>query len=591
MKNFFCSLLATASLAALVIPGWSMQAEANISAQEVGVGETLVLTVTITEQKQIKDLPWPQIQGNLDAFTMTKNSGTSSSAQTTIVNGRISKQTNYVTQFTYNLTAKKPGSFVIGPISYAYQKFRKNLGSAKVTVVKTEPGIRLITTLSKKSVYMGEQVRYNLRIVPKPSVQNIQAPNFQKQIGQKFFMKQLDDEIKARTATVDGQQKRVFDIRFALFPLLAGDVTLAGFPLEYEELARRRGRSRSIFDMFESDFFGGSKVKKQAETKAVSLHVLSLPPGKPQGFSGAVGQYKIKVSTDKTSLPSGEAFSLFIEISGNGQPKAITRPLLPDLDNFEVFDPETKSQTKVSGGALLSYKSFKYVLVPTRKGDYSIGAVKFPYFDPKAKSYKTAASAPISINVTQGREMESRSRILTQREIEEIGSDIRHIKKSLIPMVKTSRFIYKAPWFWGLFPVPPLVFFVLLLYRNRTRKLGEDAGLRRKVHAKGIARKRLSEARKALQGDDSRTYYRSLARAVERFISDKLNMEFRGITLELAMETLQEKGLTESIRTSYKSFMELCDAGQFARSEKNPEVWNKAYGEAENLINRLNKVL
>jgi hypothetical protein len=560
----------------------------------VGVGETFQLVVTVTEQKKIKDLPWPQVKGNLDAFTIAKNSGTSSGTQTTIVNGRITKQVNYVTNFTFSLTANKQGTFVIGPIIYSYGKFSKNFGSTRITVVKTEPGVKLETTVSRRTAYLGQQVTYNLRIIFKNTVQNIQHPNpqIQNHVGKSFWIKSHTNEIKAKTITMNGVPTRVVDTRFSIFPLIAGKVTLSGFPIDYEEVVARRRRSRSIFDMFDSDFFGGTRIKKKAQTGAVTLNVLPLPKDAPKDFSGAVGTYQLKASVDKTELPTGDALTFTIEISGNGQPKAITRPVLPELDRFEIFDPEIKSSTKVSQGRLLSFKSFKYILIPTKKGEYTINPVAFHYFDPASKSYKTASSESFTITVSKGKHVETtKARFLTQKDIEEIGSDIRHIKKTAGTALVADRFMYRSIWFWGLFTLSPVLYGVLLMYRNRTRRLDEDVSLRRKVHAKGVARKRLADARRALGGTNPKVYYHALMQAVERFVSDKLNMEFRGMTIDNALETLKEREIPEDNRNAYKALMEKCDMGQFALLEKNEQEWNTAYRETETLINRLNKVL
>ncbi|MBF0432138.1 MAG: BatD family protein [Fibrobacteria bacterium] len=112
-----------------------MTAEANISSQQCGVGETVQLVVKVTNQKEEKNLPWPTLHGDLSAFKIDKTSGVSTSSYTSIINGKITKRNDYVTQFTYNLKAIKPGTFKIGPISYSYKRFNKQLGGTSITVI------------------------------------------------------------------------------------------------------------------------------------------------------------------------------------------------------------------------------------------------------------------------------------------------------------------------------------------------------------------------------------------------------------------------------------------------------------------------
>ncbi|MBF0431858.1 MAG: BatD family protein, partial [Fibrobacteria bacterium] len=280
------------------------------------------------------------------------------------------------------------------------------------------------------------------------------------------------------------------------------------------------------------------------------------------------------------------------EISGNGQPKSITQPLLPDLSYFEVFTPETKASTQVKSGYLYSYKSFSYVLIPSRKGEYEIGPIRFPYFDPKSGTFETAESKPLKITVTQGKAIAAtNARFLTKKDIEEFGSDIRHIKK-ISQLVNTSTpFLYNTVWYWALYPLSPVLFGLLLVYRKRSQKMDADFGLRRKVKARSFARKRLSKARQAMNGDDAKSFYHSVLEAVERFMSDKMNIEFRGMTIDRAVETLKEKGGTEELQSLYTELLEQCDLGQFGGMGKDKAKWDDTYKKAETLINKVNKVL
>ncbi len=564
-----------------------LQVEANISTNNASLGETIQLFVKVDVDEQVKDLPWPTVKGDLSAFTITKSTNSSSSSSTTIINGRITKRNSFITQFTYNMIANKAGTYIIGPILYNYNKFSKNLGQAQVTIIKTEPGIKLVPTLSKRTVYVGEQLQYNLRIIPKHTFQGATPPNFNQTIGKNFMIHSLQNEVQPKTVNINGTPTRLFDIGFSMFPLISGTLTIPSYDIDYTE-AVPQSRGRSIFDVFG----GGRVMHKKEAVPAITLTAKPLPGPPPNGFTGAVGKYTLKAFTDKASLPSGQAMSLIIAIAGDGQPKSITTPLLPDLSNFDVFDPEIKSETNIQGGSLYSSKTFKYVLVPIKKGEYTIGPVKFVYFSPGSNKYVTIQSSPLNITVSKGKEVESsKARFLTQKEIETIGSDIRHINKPTTPLQSQSAFLYKNISFWGLFPISPFLFFVIFFYRQRTRRLSMDHGLRRKVKAKSIARKRLAQARAALKGDSAKAFYHSLVTALERYLSDKTNLEFRGMLLTHARQNLEGKGIPNDIITSYEDFVKQCDFGQYAGSGKVESEWQKAYDNTETLINKLNKYL
>ncbi len=566
-------------------------AEATISTNHVGTGEPFKLLVTVGLTSQDADLPWPEVE-NLEAFSVTKTKAASQSSETTIINGRISQSTRYLTVFTYTLTASRPGSYPVGPIRYRYANSQRNLGSTVVQVEKREPGIRLLPSLSKSSVFVGEQLTFTLRIVPGPGVQKISRPEIQKLIGEKFWFQHLDENIEAKTVKLDGQDTRVFDVRIVLFPLLAGPVDLPGIPVEYEQSTRTRRRTGSVFDFFEDDFFGGGTQTLSATSPGLKLRVESLPTPAPREFSGSIGNYSLAAGVDKTSLPSGDALTLTVTIKGDGQPNSINRPQLPDLPDFEIYDPEITEKTQVQGSTLLTAKTFKYVLVPRRSGSRNIDPIKFHFFDPKKRSYSIAASDRISIEVTPGKDLpEPAGVVLSQREITELGSDIRHIKSSEARLEMENDFLYKRVWIWLLFGLPPLGLVGLRLVHKRREKLESDAGLRRRLGAGTESRKRLQQARKAQDSEDGREFHRLLWLAVEGFLSDKLITEFKGLTPEQERVKLSNSGASAETRTLYENLKQQCDFAQFAGGRYDDKARQKAYDDAVTLLKRLEKEL
>ncbi len=569
-------------------------AEASLSSAQVGTGEPFQLTVQVTSDEKVDGLPWPQVQG-LEKFTVAKSTGNTQSSQTSIINGKISSRAYFVTNFIYTLTAAKPGVFQVGPIHYAYKAYEKDLGSGNVTVVKQEAGLTSQPSLSKKSAFVGEQLLYNLRITPSQGVQQINLPpDLQKLIGEKFWFQRLDKNVEAKVVKVNGENVRVFDVRIVLFPLLAGKADLAGIPVDYQQASRgQRRRSGSVFDMFDDQFFsGGSVVNLTAMANPISMEVRPLPPGAPTDFTGSVGEYSLAAAADKTALATGDAMTLTVTIRGDGEPKTITKPKLPDLSQFEVFDPEVSTATAVQGSTLITTKTFKYVVVPHRKGEYNLAPVAFSYFDPAKREYAEAKSQPIAISVSQGKEVASTgNRIMSQREITDIGSDIRHIKSGSEPLQSEDDFLYKHPWFWLLFPPSPVAFAMIFLVRNRGRKLAGDATLKRKTLAGAQLKRRLKEANEALKQKNAKEFYKALSQAVVGLASDKLNVEFRGLTLEDAKVQLRKRGITEASVNEYEKVLQLCDFGQFGGGARDEKAWKESLDAAENLLRMLDREL
>lgn len=587
--SFFALHLAFAAPAAAEI-----SAQASLTASQVGTGEPFQLIVQVTSEEKAEDLPWPQVEG-LQNFSVAKNSSTSQSSQTTIINGRVSNRTLHIVNFTYTLTARKPGTFQLGPIRYAYKTFDRNMGSAQITVSKQEPGLTSTPTLSKRKAYVGEQVFYNLRIVAGPGVQQINlVQDLQKLIGEKFWFKRLDKQVEGKNMKINGENARVYDMRIVLFPLLAGKAELDGIPIEYTQVSRtQRRRQGSVFDMFDDEFFGGggSVVNMSAMASPIDMEVVPLPAGAPGGFTGSVGSYTLSATADKTSLAAGDAVTLTVTIKGDGEPKTVTKPVLPDMGQFEVFDPEVATASSIQGSTLITTRTFKYVIVPHRRGDYEIGPVSFTYFDPEKKAYVAAKSQPIPLTVTPGKESDyAPARVISQREIAEIGSDIRHIKTGA-QLRSEDDFLYKRAWYWLLFPPTPVAFAMLLLVRTRRRRLATDATLKRKTLAGTQLKRRLKEAGDALKQRDARGFYKALSQAVVGFASDKTNVEFRGLTIEDASARLVAEGASASAAEEYAKVLQACDFGQFGGGVRDEKAWKESLAAAENLLRRLDREL
>lgn len=572
----------------------AVQVDASISASQVGTGEPFRITVQVVSDEKVDNLPWPQV-GGLAPFQVTKQSSNSRNSQTQIINGKVTQRDNYVVHFIFTLTAKAPGTYQVGPIRYTFKNYDRALGTATVTVTKTEPGLKTQATVSDKAPYVGQQVLYNLRIIPSAGVQQMNLPkDLQTLIGERFWFQRLDQHVEPKAAMVDGKQARVYDVRIVLFPLLSGAVELAGIPVEYQQLTRgQRRRTGSLFDMFEDDFFaGGNVVNLSTMADPVSLEVTPLPPGAPEGFSGSVGAYSLTASADKNTLPSGDALTLTVTIRGNGQPKSITKPVMPDLSQFEVFDPELTTASSIQGSTLITTKTFKYVMVPHRKGEYRIGPVGFPYFDPGKGVYVTAKSEPIPLTITQGKEITTApGRVLSQQELADIGSDIRHIKVDASPLSPADDFLYRRAWFWALFAPPPALLALMLLHRRRSRRLESDATLKRKSLAGAQLRKRLKEAGEAMKQKNPREFHKALSQAVVGFAADKTSVELRGLTMEEAKSKLRSRGLGDATLQEYERVLQQCDFGQFAGGVRDEKGWKEALAGAENLLKRMEKEL
>ena len=60
------------------------------------------------------------------------------------------------------------------------------------------------------------------------------------------------------------------------------------------------------------------KILKKIQSKNITVNVKDLPQGAPENFNGAVGQFEIKSSVNKTTADANEAINYKLTLSGNG---------------------------------------------------------------------------------------------------------------------------------------------------------------------------------------------------------------------------------------------------------------------------------
>jgi hypothetical protein len=131
--------------------------------------------------------------------------------------------------------------------------------------------------------------------------------------------------------------------------------------------------------------------------------------------------------------------------------------------------------------------------------------------------------------------------------------------------------------------------------RRRRDRLRTDAAYSRRTRAGAERRRRLKAAQQALEAHagagDARAFHRALADAVIAFPSDKINREFRGLTVSEAMSLLAARGASPETAAAYDDLLQRCDRVLFAGMSPTAEEMRRDLEAAEALLTRLDKEL
>ena len=100
------------------------------------------------------------------------------------------------------------------------------------------------------------------------------------------------------------------------------------------------------------DFFGGRIYTQTTKTVSAgrrTINVKALPEkGKPENFSGAVGNFKFVVTTSKEDLKASESLQAMVKVSGKGNLKLFQLPEPNFPSALEVYEPEFDENVKTT---------------------------------------------------------------------------------------------------------------------------------------------------------------------------------------------------------------------------------------------------
>lgn len=163
----------------------------------------------------------------------------------------------------------------------------------------------------------------------------------------------------------------------------------------------------------------------QAVGKPVSLEVQELPnEGKPEGFSGLVGQYSIDAQASPTQVNVGDPITLTVEIKGDLL-KSVDMPDLKVIDEFEENFKIPKEQAAPKTNR--NTKKFTQTIRADNDRIKEIPPIELNFFDVDQGRYVTIESDPIPLEVAP-------THVVTADQA--VGNEVTVVKQSEIEVVK-----------------------------------------------------------------------------------------------------------------------------------------------------------
>jgi hypothetical protein len=487
-------------------------------------------------------------------------SGPSQTSSYSNTNGKVNQQ--YI--YSYQLQAQKEGKYTIRSAYCDFNGQKLATTPFTITVVKRDEKtlaalglpsdkdmfVRLETV--RDTAYMGEKVVLDYVLYTRKEVRSFDLKSESEYSG--FFVRQYGSQKESPKQTIiDGiTYSSQILVRRLLYPQQTGTFEIEGASMT---LGLPDPNRRS------SSFFLNSSLKQfPVQTNSVTLHVVGLPEGAPESFSGAVGKFQMQADIDKSKLSTDDALTLTITVAGNGDSKYILPPAQTHLEDFEIYDPSTiEKGERQMYGELQTVKQFEYLVVPRKAGRQNIQA-KFTYFDTSLRKYVTLESQVFPLMVEQGNTISTTS-------IDQGNDSDRNLTGLMtgLKLRSKGKSFFGGPVHFSLMGIILLgIGFIFYKKRQIDIEAGIDPLIKKRLKAQKVAEERLALASQFMEQKDHRAFYEEISRSLLGFIADKLHVPNSEISKSNVESRLTNEGVQKEKVAEIMSILSKAELAVFA---------------------------
>lgn len=540
--------------------------------------------------------------------------GPATTQRVTITNG--DRRLQYFVQ--YVLVAEEPGQYTIGDSRLEVNGEVYESGTETVTVaepdmsmfpeslrdrailhpVTDDPGINrqlrgrafVLPELSNETPYVGEPFSvayyfYQEKLPPANGLQ-VARPTANSMLEEEAYIAQ--SITPTEIVTLDGRDYDVALLYRNVFtPTRPGRYRIEDFGIRFRlpvQSANRR-RPRSQLDaFFDLDPAFSSMVTVEARAPVLDLEVRPVPEeGRPEGFSGTVGDFDLTAEIDRTAATEDDLITLRATIEGRGNPSLASPPKFPESADFELFDQTEATERKPGRDEPAGSKTVEYLLRPKHAGTLEVPGLRYPIFNPKSEGFEILTTEPRRIQVAPSRVQPAQAENEPGGErLPEIEEQLDYLKPLIGLRREATRPLYHSPFYWGG-QIAALAFALAALMLSRRRESLDPAEERRRNAwtALDLRLKRVSEASASKTPEEAAL---ALERALREFIADWFNVKAEGLTAPEISFRLMAEGLSKENMRRIEDIMEECAQARYAPAGESTADFTERASEARTIL-------
>ena len=538
--------------------------KATLDRDSVILGENVTLTLTV-EDAQVSGTP------NLPAIPGLQIVGTTSSQQSTFVNGKM----NSMQSFIFTLAANQPGDITIPALQMNLNGQRVSSLPLKLKALREDPASpppALATNMAflwlvfpKNELYVGEAVVGELRLYLRQEVGNINNPQIPQLTGDGFILGKFNQGQQFKRI-VGNASFTVIPMPFAATAIKTGPLTIGPVNGSVTLLGGR------------TDFFGRYSQSAQAtlNVEAQTFQSLPLPvENTPPLFTGAVGNYTMTASVGPTNVAAGDPITVRIAISGRGALDSITLPEDKSWGGFKAYPPTSSIEVSDQFG-FQGTKTFEQIISPESTDIRELPAITFSYFDPDVKQFRTLTYPATKLTVRPGGVNVAPAVAVktggASSETPPPQQDIVPIKQRLGSLSKTFAPLMTQPAFIAVPTAPMLAFLAAFIWRKRTDSIANNPRLRRQRQVEATIRSGLKNIHQLAAQNKSDEFFAELAHLLQEKLGERLDTSASGITEAVIDEKLRPRGIPDSTLTALHELFQACNLARYAPIKSSHEL-------------------
>jgi len=434
------------------------------------------------------------------------------------------------------------------------------------------------TEVDRDEMFLGEQLTLTFRLF---SRYDLGSADYTAPACTNFWKEDIEGQNRY-TTVAGGKRFRVEELTTALFPTKTGLQTIGPASL------------KCTLDTFFMPGFSfrrrGLQRPRHLETRRIDVTVKPLPEGAPNGFSGTVGQFSISSTVDQKGGKVGKPITLEVRVWGTGNVKTIQQIPKPQLEDFDVYEPNIKESVDRRKSPIRGAKSFEFVMVPKKPGAQVIPSVSFSFFDPSAARYRTVKTRPIELTVT-GTASESAEAplagLLKRSDVLQTGTDIHYIRPKMTAFEDFRQDLYKRRITLLLVLLPGLVAAGFCIRGVLAQKLLSGDRLRstRKEAMRGLAK-----AKPLMNPDAPQDFYSQVAKSLITYVSKRFDVPAPGVSALTVSSLIGDSGDGKRAASLASECIEVCDFYRFSAQKSSSEEMRSVLSKVDEAISILHGI-